>query len=49
MTTFLVIGGFTLCYGLLKGRGRSSKEAYRERINDIKMKELEIEMDILKL
>ncbi len=47
--TFLIIGGCTLCIGLLKGRGKSGKLAYQEKVNEIKMKELDIEMEKLKL
>jgi len=42
MTTFLIIGGLTIIYGLFKGRGRSAKEVHQERVNEIKMKEIEI-------
>jgi len=49
MTTFLIIGGFTIIYGLFKGRGKSAKDVYQERVNEIKMKEIEIEMEKLKL
>jgi hypothetical protein len=49
VTTFLIIGGFTIIYGLFKGRGKSAKEVYQERVNEIKMKEIEIEMEKLKL
>lgn len=28
MTTFLIIGGLTMIYGLFKGRGKSAKNVY---------------------
>ena len=49
MKTIMVVGGCTLLYGLMKGRGKSGKEAYQERVNEIRLQELDIEMEMLKL
>ena len=48
-STFLVIGSFTLLYGLYRGSKKRGNHSYQEKVNAIKLEELNIEMEKLQL
>jgi len=45
MTSLLLIGGSTLLYGMYRGNKKGGKFYYQEKVNEIKLKELELEME----
>ena len=45
MTSLLLIGGFTLIYGIYRGNKNGTKFDYQEKVNEIKLKELDLEME----
>lgn len=46
----MVVGGITILYGAYKGSKKGSKKfTYQEQLNKLKMDELNIEMEKLKL
>ncbi len=49
MSTLLLIGGFTMLYGMYRGNKKKGKFVYQEKVNELKIKELELEMERLKI
>ena len=49
MSTLLIIGGFTLLYGMYRGNKKKSKFTHQEKVNELKLKDLELEMKRLKI
>ena len=45
-STILIVGGLTIFYGILKGR-KGDKHSYQEKVNSIKIEELNIEIEKL--
>jgi len=49
MSTLLIIGGFTLLYGMYRGNKKKGKFTHQEKVNELKLKDLELDMERLKI
>ena len=49
MSTLLLVGGFTVIYGVYRGYKKKGNHSYYENINKLKMIELDLEMERIKL
>ena len=49
MTALLLVGGFTVIIGVYKGLRKSGANSYQEKVNSLKLADLDLEVDRLKL
>lgn len=49
MSTIMIVGGLTILIGLVKGYRKGGSTYYQEKVNEIKLKELDLEIERIKI